>query len=76
MAVVAPPPQILGFLGCGIIGVLDRDSVRNGISGYEGELGVLLLVHVRLGGKDDGGVIFELDTRTFWVLKVAVGWGG
>jgi hypothetical protein len=26
--------------------------------------------------EDDGWVIFEFDTRTFWVLKVTVGGGG
>jgi hypothetical protein len=56
--------------------VLDRNPVRNGITSYEGEGSVLLWVHERLRVVDDGWVIFELDTRTFWVLKVTVGGGG
>ena len=76
MAIVASPPQVLSLLGCGVVSVLDWNSVGNGISSHERELGVLLWVHVRLRGEDDGRVVFELDTRTFWVLKVTVGGGG
>ena len=72
MAVVASPPQILSLLRCGVVGVLYRNPVRNGISSHERELRVLLLVRVRLGGDDDGRVFFELDTRTFWVFKVTI----
>lgn len=71
MAVVASPSEVLSFLGSCVIGVLDGDSVRNGISSHEGELSVLWWVHVRLGGEDDGRVIFEFD-RAFRVVKVAV----
>ena len=70
VTVVAPPSEVLGFLGSGIISVLDWNSVRNGISSNEREGRVLLRVQVRLGGEDDGGMVFELDTVAFWVLKV------
>ena len=76
MAIVASPSQVLSLLGSGIVGVLNWNSVRNGISSHERELRVLLWVHVRLRGEDDGRVIFEFDTRTLWMLKVTVGRGG
>ena len=71
MAVVASPSEILSFLGGSVVRVLDGNSVRNGISSHEGELSVLWWVHVRLGRKDDGLVIFEFD-RAFWMVKVTV----
>lgn len=46
MAVIASPSQVLSLLGCGVVGVLDGNSVRNGISSYERELRVLLWVRV------------------------------
>ena len=46
MAVVASPSQVLSFLGCGVVSVLDWNSVGNGISSHERELMVLLWVHV------------------------------
>jgi hypothetical protein len=48
VAVVAPPPEILSFLGSGVISMLNRNPVRNGISCYEREGRILLWVHVRL----------------------------
>ena len=46
MAVVASPPQVLSLLGCGVVGVLDRNSVRNGIPSDKRELRVLLWMRV------------------------------
>ena len=46
MAVVASPSQVLSFLRCSVVGVLDWNSVRNGISGHERELRILLWVGV------------------------------
>lgn len=46
MTIVASPSQVLSFLGSSIVSVLDRNSVRNGISSHERELRVLLWVHV------------------------------
>jgi hypothetical protein len=65
VAVVASPPQVLSFLRSGIISVLNRNSVRNGISSDERERRILLLVHIRLGGKHEGLMVLELDTRPF-----------
>jgi len=48
VAVVTPPPQVLSLLGSSVVGVLDGNSVGNGISSDERELRVLLRVHVRL----------------------------
>jgi len=73
VAVVASPPEVLSFLRSSVISVLDGDSVRNGISSHERELCVLLRVHVRLGGENDSRVVFQFDTRAFWVIKVTVG---
>ena len=70
MAVVASPSQVLSFLGSGIISVLNGNSVRNGISSNERELRALLWEHIRLGGKDDGWMVFELDMRPIWMVKV------
>jgi len=44
VAVVASPSQVLSLLGRGVVGVLDRNSVRNGISSHERKLSVLLWV--------------------------------
>jgi hypothetical protein len=44
--------------------------VGYGISSNERKLMVLLWVHIRLGGEDDGWMVFELDMRPFWMLKV------
>ena len=46
MAVVAPPSQVLSFLGGSVVSVLDGNSMGNGISSHERQLGVLLWVHV------------------------------
>ena len=46
MAVVASPSQVLSFFGSSIVGVLDGNSVGNGISSHKRELRVLLWVHV------------------------------
>ena len=46
MAVVASLLQVLSFLRRGIIGMLDWNSVRNGISSHERELRILLWVGV------------------------------
>ena len=73
MAVVASPPQVLCFLGGSIVGMLDRNSVGNGVSSHERELGVLLgVVGVGLRRHDDGRVIFEFDPRAFSMLEVTV----
>lgn len=48
VAVVAPPSEILSFLGGCVISMLNRNPVRDGISGYERERRILLWVHVRL----------------------------
>lgn len=46
MAVVASPSQVLSFLGGSVVSVLDGNSMGNGISSYEGQLRVLLWMHV------------------------------
>jgi hypothetical protein len=72
MAVVAPPSEVLGLLGSGIISVLNWNSVRNGISSNERKRRVLLRVQVWLRGEDNGRMVLELHTIPFWVFKVAV----
>jgi len=46
VAVVTSPSQVLSFLRCGVVSVLDWNSVGNGISSHEGKLMAMLWVHV------------------------------